>query len=39
MEDYNSIYREISERTDGDIYIGESVKIVATVKNLELIRV
>jgi len=38
VEDYK-IYEDISRRTGGDIYIGESVKIVATVKNLEFKRV
>ena len=34
MQGYD-IYADITERTQGDIYIGGSVKIVATVKNLE----
>ena len=39
MAEKQSIYEDIAKRTGGDIYIGASVILVATVKNLELKRV
>jgi len=37
MDSY-AIYKDIANRTQGDIYIGYSVIIVTTVENLEFMR-